>query len=77
MHLQQVLRVFLATRQEQAIGAYWPIKGEFDALPALPVRVVPPPFGRGRTRYVVDATPDRVLLVVAGLAEFEPRCLAA
>jgi hypothetical protein len=44
---------------------------------ALPVRVVPPPFGRGRTRYVVDATPDRVLLVVAGLAEFEPRCLAA
>jgi 5,10-methenyltetrahydrofolate synthetase len=35
MHLQQVLRVFLATRQEQAIGAYWPIKGEFDALPAL------------------------------------------
>jgi len=35
MHLQQVLRVFLATRQERAIGAYWPIKGEFDALPAL------------------------------------------
>ena len=35
MHLQQVLRVFLATRQEQAVGAYWPIKGEFDALPAL------------------------------------------
>ena len=23
------------TRPEQAIGAYWPIKGEFDALPAL------------------------------------------
>ena len=35
MHLQQVLRVFLATRQDRAIGAYWPIKGEFDALPAL------------------------------------------
>ena len=35
MHLQQVLRVWLATRQETAIGAYWPIKGEFDALPAL------------------------------------------
>ncbi|MFM1856817.1 MAG: uncharacterized protein RLZ83_2126, partial [Pseudomonadota bacterium] len=35
MHLQQVLRVWLATRQESAIGAYWPIKGEFDALPAL------------------------------------------
>ena len=35
MHLQQVLRVWLATRKDSAIGAYWPIKGEFDALPAL------------------------------------------
>jgi 5,10-methenyltetrahydrofolate synthetase len=35
MHLQEVLRVWLATRPDDAIGAYWPIKGEFDALPAL------------------------------------------
>ena len=35
MHLQEVLRVWLLGRQDQAIGAYWPIKGEFDALPAL------------------------------------------
>lgn len=35
VQLQQVLRVWLATRPEMAIGAYWPIKGEFDALPAL------------------------------------------
>jgi 5,10-methenyltetrahydrofolate synthetase len=35
VHLQEVLRVWLVTRPEQAIGAYWPIKGEFDALPAL------------------------------------------
>ena len=35
MHLQEVLRVWLVGRQEAAIGAYWPIKGEFDALPAL------------------------------------------
>ena len=35
MHLQEVLRVWLLGRQESAIGAYWPIKGEFDALPAL------------------------------------------
>lgn len=34
-HLQQVLRVWLVTRRERTIGAYWPIKGEFDALPAL------------------------------------------
>ena len=33
--LQQVLRVWLVTRRERSIGAYWPIKGEFDALPAL------------------------------------------
>ena len=35
MHLQEVLRVWLVGRDETAIGAYWPIKGEFDALPAL------------------------------------------
>jgi 5-formyltetrahydrofolate cyclo-ligase len=35
MQLQEVLRVWLATRPDDAIGAYWPIKGEFDALPAL------------------------------------------
>jgi 5,10-methenyltetrahydrofolate synthetase len=35
MQLQEVLRVWLAARDVVAIGAYWPIKGEFDALPAL------------------------------------------
>jgi 5-formyltetrahydrofolate cyclo-ligase len=35
VHLQEVLRVWLVGRSERAIGAYWPIKGEFDALPAL------------------------------------------
>ena len=35
VHLQEVLRVWLLARSEQTIGAYWPIKGEFDALPAL------------------------------------------
>jgi len=35
VHLQEVLRVWLVTRPETSIGAYWPIKGEFDALPAL------------------------------------------
>ena len=33
--LQQVLRVWLVGRREKSIGAYWPIKGEFDPLPAL------------------------------------------
>ncbi|MEN9630824.1 MAG: hypothetical protein RJA10_4052 [Pseudomonadota bacterium] len=35
VHLQEVLRVWLVGRTEKTIGAYWPIKGEFDALPAL------------------------------------------
>jgi 5-formyltetrahydrofolate cyclo-ligase len=35
VHLQEVLRVWLVSRQESTIGAYWPIKGEFDSLPAL------------------------------------------
>jgi 5-formyltetrahydrofolate cyclo-ligase len=35
VHLQEVLRVWLVARGDTTIGAYWPIKGEFDALPAL------------------------------------------
>ena len=35
VHLQEVLRVWLVSRPERTIGAYWPIKAEFDALPAL------------------------------------------
>ena len=30
-----MLRVWLAGRREHTIGGYWPIKGEFDPLPAL------------------------------------------
>ena len=35
VQLQSVLRAWLVGRNESTIGAYWPIKGEFDALPAL------------------------------------------
>jgi 5-formyltetrahydrofolate cyclo-ligase len=35
VELQSVLRVWLVSRRELSIGAYWPIKGEFDPLPAL------------------------------------------
>ena len=35
MQLQEVLRVWLLDRSDCLIGAYWPIKGEFDTLPAL------------------------------------------
>lgn len=33
--LQQVMRIWLVGRTDIVIGAYWPIKGEFDPLPAL------------------------------------------
>ena len=33
--LQRVLRIWLVGRADTVIGAYWPIKGEFDPLPAL------------------------------------------
>ena len=33
--LQEVLRIWLVGRADTVIGAYWPIKGEFDPLPAL------------------------------------------
>ncbi len=33
--LQRVMRIWLVNRPDSAIGAYWPIKGEFDPLPAL------------------------------------------
>ncbi|MDP3138203.1 MAG: 5-formyltetrahydrofolate cyclo-ligase [Burkholderiaceae bacterium] len=33
--LQRVMRIWLLGREDTVIGAYWPIKGEFDPLPAL------------------------------------------
>ena len=33
--LQDVMRIWLVGRPDLVIGAYWPIKGEFDPLPAL------------------------------------------
>jgi 5-formyltetrahydrofolate cyclo-ligase len=33
--LQRVMRIWLIGRPDTVIGAYWPIKGEFDPLPAL------------------------------------------
>lgn len=33
--LQRVMRIWLVGSAHEVIGAYWPIKGEFDPLPAL------------------------------------------
>ncbi|HMT65688.1 MAG TPA: 5-formyltetrahydrofolate cyclo-ligase, partial [Ottowia sp.] len=31
--LQDIMRIWLLGRPDTVIGAYWPIKGEFDPLP--------------------------------------------
>lgn len=33
--LQSIMRLWLVQRSDTVIGAYWPIKGEFDPLPTL------------------------------------------
>lgn len=33
--LTQAMRIWLVSRSDSVVGAYWPIKGEFDPLPAL------------------------------------------
>ncbi|NJM44474.1 MAG: 5-formyltetrahydrofolate cyclo-ligase [Brachymonas sp.] len=48
--LQRALRAFLVGRDDVVIGAYWPIKGEFDALPAL---------YRWQEDAVLNAQPER------------------
>lgn len=57
--LQRVLRVWLVGRRETTIGGYWPIKGEFDPLPALyrwseadPVRRIGLPVMQRETRQL-------------------------
>ncbi|HEX7441016.1 MAG TPA: 5-formyltetrahydrofolate cyclo-ligase, partial [Caldimonas sp.] len=58
VELQSVLRVWLVGRRETSIGAYWPIKGEFDPLPAL----------YRWTEGGVDGAPRRIGLPVADRA---------
>ena len=59
VQLQSVLRAWLAGRRETTIGAYWPIKGEFDPLPAL----------YRWSEGDVDGAPRRIGLPVADRAE--------
>jgi len=71
VHLQEVLRVWLVSRNERTIGAYWPIKGEFDALPALyrwseaesargslPAPDLPPTMADGATSALAEPAPE-------------------
>ena len=58
VQLQSVLRAWLAGRREDTVGAYWPIKGEFDPLPAL----------YRWSEGAIDGAPRRIGLPVANRA---------
>ncbi|MGH8798133.1 MAG: 5-formyltetrahydrofolate cyclo-ligase [Caldimonas sp.] len=58
VQLQSVLRAWLAGRREDTVGAYWPIKGEFDPLPSL----------YRWSEGAIDGAPRRIGLPVADRA---------
>ena len=58
VQVQSVLRAWLAGRRENTVGAYWPIKGEFDPLPAL----------YRWSEGAIDGAPRRIGLPVADRA---------
>ena len=58
VQLQSVLRAWLVGRREDTVGAYWPIKGEFDPLPAL----------YRWSEGAIDGAPRRIGLPVADRA---------
>lgn len=61
--LQRVMRIWLFGRPDEVIGAYWPIKGEFDPLPSL-------------YRWQEDAISKQDLLSNTALAQAEQAQLA-
>jgi 5-formyltetrahydrofolate cyclo-ligase len=82
--LQSVLRAFLIGRQDLVIGAYWPIKAEFDALPALYRWQEDALLGAGLAangaastppdpllpRYLDEKTPDAGVSITKSATEF-------
>jgi 5-formyltetrahydrofolate cyclo-ligase len=71
--LQRVLRIWLVGRTDAVIGAYWPIKGEFDPLPALyrwQEDAVLEQFVNERGPQVPD---DQTQIVTESLANRSPR----
>ncbi len=72
--LQRVMRIWLVGRPDTVIGAYWPIKGEFDPLPALYRWQEDGAFGKGLEASSLDATPDALeSLATQSLAARSPR----
>ena len=71
--LQRVMRIWLVGSKHEVIGAYWPIKGEFDPLPALyrwqEDAVLSPEFQQNTTL----AQAGRTQLATESIASRSPR----
>jgi 5-formyltetrahydrofolate cyclo-ligase len=71
--LQRVLRIWLVGRPDEVIGAYWPIKGEFDPLPALYRWQEDAVLGKLATSGDAPAPDGGAQIVTESLANRSPR----
>ena len=71
--LQRVMRIWLVGRPDTVIGAYWPIKGEFDPLPALYRWQEDAVLGEKTLNVPADASLNAMNSVAGSLAQQSPR----
>ncbi|MBT9477472.1 5-formyltetrahydrofolate cyclo-ligase [Polaromonas sp.] len=71
--LQRVMRIWLFDRPDVVIGAYWPIKGEFDPLPALYRWQEDAMLGQELQENEALLTEGRAQLATESLASRSPR----
>ncbi|KAF1023844.1 MAG: 5-formyltetrahydrofolate cyclo-ligase [Paracidovorax wautersii] len=71
--LQSVMRFWLIDRPDTIIGAYWPIKGEFDPLPALYRWQEDAVLGSTLAQSSAASAPQAPVLATQSLAARSPR----
>jgi len=71
--LQRVMRIWLVGREDAVIGAYWPIKGEFDPLPALYRWQEDAILGRDSRENLATALEGRAEAATENIANRSPR----
>ena len=71
--LQRVMRIWLVGSPHEVIGAYWPIKGEFDPLPALYRWQEDAILGQDSQEYQALAQKEWAQLATESIANRSPR----
>lgn len=71
--LQRVMRIWLVGRTDEVIGAYWPIRGEFDPLPALYRWQEDAILGQESASNQAIASEGRAQLATESMANRSPR----